>query len=311
MKKMTVVLMGLALFGCSSYEPLGPKSEALLLAEQTSLMEPRTVLWQTTKSPLKDFSVEDIREIEKAFADRSPGDISLIIGTLSILTGNLTGVIDIAGGAAGNIATANHPAAYSHWLVAMPIDQAENGLEAKNLAQETIQRHAIELLEEYGVDLEKVVVKQERKASLTGAKLHPETEYRIKGTDISYGFYEREFYAHNDKYGLVEGRTSLISAEEQYVTSHDTQLSGLDGFNHPYLIENKIAPFDSADGFDTYLKELTARLPKGYMYYQSPKYSRTLIPAIYANGNKYQFLKPEAAAFIEAKKSQALATASQ
>ena len=302
MNRLSALLIVTTLYGCSSSEPIGPKSKALLLAEQTSLMQPQTVLWQTTKSPLRDYSVGDIREIEKAFADKSPGDVSLVFGTLSLMTGNLTGVIDIAGGAASNIATANHPAAYSHWLIAMPRDQAKNGLEAKNLAQETIQRHAIALLDEHGIDLEKVVVKPERFASLTGAKLYPETEYRIKGTEISYGFHEDEFYAHNDKYGLVEGHTSLISAENQYVSSHDTKLSGVYGFNHQYLIKNKIAPFNNPNGLDIFLKELTSRLPRGYMFYQSPKFSKTLIPAIYAEGKKYQFLKPDAAALVEVKK---------
>ncbi|GMQ46128.1 hypothetical protein [Vibrio sp. 10N] len=310
MNKLSTLLIVTSLYGCSSSEPIGPKSEALLLAEQTSLMQPQTVLWQTTESPLRDYSVDDIHEIEKAFADKSPGDVSLVIGTLSVLTGNLTGVIDVAGGAAGNIATANHPAAYSHWLIAMPSEQAENGLRAKNLAQETIQHHAITLLAEYGVDLEKVVVKPESSASLTGAKIYQETEYRIKGTDISYGFYEREFYAHNEKYGLVEGHTSLISAENQYVSSHDTKLSGVYGFNHQYLIKNKIAPFDRPDGLDIFLKELTSRLPQGYMFYQSPKFSKTLIPAIYTDGKKHEFLKPDAAALVEVKKSQVLATTS-
>ena len=105
-----IFLMIITLTGCSSTPPDEAKSQALIIAEQTYLTKDYTVLWSTFESPLKDFSKDDIDEVQKAFEKKSPGDISIFFGALSILSGNLTGVIDIAGGTAGNIASSDHQA---------------------------------------------------------------------------------------------------------------------------------------------------------------------------------------------------------
>lgn len=287
-----IFLMIVALTGCSSTPPDEAKSQALIIAEQTYLTKDYTVLWSTFESPMKDFSKDDIDEVQKAFEKKSPGDISIFFGALSILSGNLTGVIDIAGGTAGNIASSDHQASRSNWVVAIPKNQAVDGLQARNLANTTIQVTAIEMLKEYGIVLEKVIVKQKRKATF-GATLYPETEYQIKGTGISFGFYESELYSQNEKYGLTEGTSTLIAADEQYISSHETIFTGTNGFNKKYFEENNIAPFNGVDGYEQYLKELTKRLPDGYMYYMSPRSSSTLVPAIYTKGNKYNFIQPD------------------
>lgn len=281
----------LALSGCSSPSQQGPKSVALTIAEQTYLTQDYEVLWSTIESPLKDYSQEDIDGIQEAFARKSPGDTALIFGALRVLSGDFTGAIDLAGGTAANISTSNHPASYSGWFVAIPQAEVKDGQSAQIVARDTIQSTAIELLEEHGVYLEKVVINPERK-SMIGATIYQETEYRIKGSDTSFGFYEDEYYMNDEQYEFVEGTTTFLDDKKQYVTSHDTRIGGVHGFNQTYFVENSIHPFSEPDGFDVYMKELTKRLPKGYMYYMAPKSSTTLIPALFIEGNKYNFIQP-------------------
>ncbi|PSV98316.1 hypothetical protein [Photobacterium iliopiscarium] len=287
--KLSLVLLPL-LVGCSTTKEVNNTSEAYNIANQTILTKDYRILLTKYKCPLKDYSADDVKAIQAAFEKRSPGNLSIAFGVLSLLGGDLmSGGIDIVGGTTSNIASSRHRSSNPTWFAAIPKKQAKNGLDATNQVRKTIQNEAINLLEEYGVELEKVVIKSERKA-VFGGEISREVAYKVKNSDVVYGFHFNEFYLSNERVEMVEGRTNFIADKEQFVLGPETQFYGLNIFNKEFFIKNKIAPFDEKDGYDVFMNKLTSRLPQGYFYYSSPSESANFIPAIYKNGKKYLFL---------------------
>ncbi|MGR5416525.1 hypothetical protein ACPV4W_07335 [Vibrio diabolicus] len=108
-KSITATLSILAvLSGCAAKpEPVNPvpfseeNSYALNVANQTLLTR--------NNSPLRDFTQQEKDDITLAIGRaRNGGDTSMLFGGLKLLTLDLTGVIDIAGGAAANLAERDH-----------------------------------------------------------------------------------------------------------------------------------------------------------------------------------------------------------
>lgn len=293
MMKLLSLILSVLIVGCSSIEPVTNPSRAYTIANETYLTKDYSLYFKTYHCKLKDYSLEDLEQLKRATTkSSSAGDVAIAIGVFSILTGNFTGVIDVAGGTAANIANSEHRTARSLWFAAIPANEVENGLEATNLARKTIQNEAIKILEEHGVKLEKIITKSEREATF-GAKLYQETAYKAVKTGAIYGFNLNEFYLQRENLAMVLGNTSFIDAQKQYVSSPETMYYGLNFFNKKYLIDNKISPFDTENGFEIFMLELTSRLPDGYFYYESPRSSRNLIPAVYMKGVKYQFIHPD------------------
>ncbi|WP_162062841.1 hypothetical protein [Vibrio taketomensis] len=67
------------------------------------------------------------------------------------MTGNFTGMIDIAGGLTANIAKTPHVAKQSSWVVRIPLDDATDGMEAWRIAVDTIQENTLKLLATKGL----------------------------------------------------------------------------------------------------------------------------------------------------------------
>ena len=99
MKKLlpSIAITAMLLTGCASTAPEkvvahefnNKNSYAMNVAMQTNLM--------TDNSGLRDFEKDEIDTVRKNI-NKSKGSASKVIGVLGILTGNLTGVIDVAGG---------------------------------------------------------------------------------------------------------------------------------------------------------------------------------------------------------------------
>lgn len=320
--KLIAPLSILFLIGCANppeaIEPVAynsDQSEALNKANQTFLTKSYKYGFKTVKSPLKDFTQEEIAEANTALFKPSGGGASMFFGALSLATGNLTGVIDIAGGTAASIASSDHVAAYSHWIVALEASKFKNGIEAKNHAVEVIQTTAMNLLEEKGNTLRKVVLREEGEAALTGAKLHQSTAYTLNDDLRLFGFYSNDYY--REKGGLELGRTNLVPYDQQYVTARESRVSGgIGGFKS--FLDGVVIGYEGVEGYEQYLLDLTARLPKGYLLYL-PSFPRAnvvtvdkvedwscftcrktkgyfwkthFIPAIYTEGKKLEFIQP-------------------
>jgi hypothetical protein len=281
--------------GCQSTpEPVGSRpfdtnsSEAYNLANQTYLTR--------NKSPLKDFTQEEIEAAKANLIRESGGDTSIFFGAFNILTGNFTGLISVAGGTAANIANSNHLASKQQWLVTLEGENFSTEQEAQSYAVETIRNTAIELLESKG-------------NVFSAQKMHDHlTLYTINGEIYIFGLGIDTYLGKQNSFAKnVEGEfvstTSIVNVE---VT--------------PYMpfIDSKVKGYEGYEGYQQYLFDLTAALPEGFMFYQPsfPNEYRTsvskaedwdcsfcrdhnkyvlwqqAVSEIYKNGKSYSFIKP-------------------
>jgi hypothetical protein len=281
--------------GCQSTpEPVGSRpfdtnsSEAYNLANQTYLTR--------NKSPLKDFTQEEIEEAQASLRRESGGDTSILFGTLSLLTGNLTGIISVAGGTAANIANSDHLASQKQWLVTLKSKDFSTEQEAQSYAVETIRSTAIELLESKG----NVFSPQKIYDHLTLYTVNGELDLFGLGMDTYNG--KQNSFAKN-----LEGEfVSTTSIANVYVA--------------PYMpfMDGKVKGYEGYEGYQQYLLDLTAALPEGFMFYQPSfpneyrisvskaedwdcslcrsinKYVlwQQAVPVIYKSGERYSFIKP-------------------
>ncbi len=285
-------ISSILIVGCATPpSPEVPPSKAYVLASQSYLTKDTHVLWATHESPLRDYSLADVEYIEESYKN-SPGNASVIFGVMSLMTGNFTGMIDIAGGTAANIAKTPHVAKQSSWVVRIPVDDATDGMEAWRIAVDTIQENTLKLLATKGVTPSKIILNEQRLATF-GATIWQDTVYRVDPDDESSGFlYENEMYRNNGKYGLVIDESYLINGKPTYSNSYETMLSGVYAYNGTYFKDKKIHPYDQKDGFALFMKDLTAMMPEHYFYYDAPSANNFYIPTIYQNGAQYRFLNP-------------------
>ena len=151
----TAIASTLLVTGCSSKpERVEPRkfesnhSYAYNIANQTSLLR--------NGSPLKDFTPEEIKSARSALNKNGGGGLSVGIGVIKILTGNLTGAIDVVGGKSANISNSKHHASFSSWIVSIDAKGIRNGFDAKNHVSEEIKRATMEVLESSGHRVEKI-----------------------------------------------------------------------------------------------------------------------------------------------------------
>ncbi|MEZ9900206.1 hypothetical protein AB4332_03755 [Vibrio breoganii] len=308
---VTISCLGLALIGCSSTPDvdLTTASEAYNKAYGTYLTEPFKFGGRTYKSALRDFTEDEAQEAEKAFRQNSGGNVSMLFGGVALLTGDLTGAIDVAGGAVSNIASSNHPSARSGWVVGIDATEAKDGVEAKEIATHIIQSKTIELLRSKGNKIEMVVTKKEGKASLTGAKISAKTAYQLND-QIIFGMNNDHFY--DDKRGF-----ELNDNETQYVVTGNTIWWGVDVGNYMAFDKGYVKGYEGIEGYEQFMSDLTASLPSNFMYYSRPVPRQLLIenkdnsswacdkcleeesfllygqpiPRLYSNGEKLDFIK--------------------
>ncbi|NOI31848.1 hypothetical protein [Vibrio coralliilyticus] len=278
-KKMgcLVAIVG-SLLGCQSTQgTIEPRdfqerfSEAYNIANQTTLTR--------NNSPLKDFSINEIEEMKTAMAKNSGGDASILFGTLSILTGNFTGVIDVVGGNAANLANSNHTAAYSRWFVEIPMDKAGSSEEAWWLAAKAIRQAQIEVYSQFGE-----VKVESKKEGIDYLSIN------LDGKDIALG----GALKHSN---VGKG---VIASEGFYRIGYtDTSFPKFVMPSSPLAIylENQ-----SVDPMAVY-KKISNKLPKGYYLY-IPSFEKQYltqgtyidlhhtVPSIYSSGEKYDFIQP-------------------
>ncbi|GAD89940.1 hypothetical protein VHA01S_030_00150 [Vibrio halioticoli NBRC 102217] len=299
--------LGLIVTGCSSKpEPvdLTQASDAYNMAYGTYLTQPYSFGGRTYQSPLKDFSQDEVETIEKEFNKPNGGNASVFFGAISILTGNFTGVIDVVGGTAANIASSKHPSSRSGWIVSVDATQASDGVQAKQVATKIIQTKTIELLESKGNKIEKVTLKERTK------KRSGTTAYQINDKAI-FGMVTNHYYDNKNAFELNSDKT-------KYVVTGDTNWWGVQIANFMVFDKNYVKGYKGLDGYEKFIKDLTATLPENYKYYSStlPRtqfmentdnsawncdcFDKTIyslnthiIPSIYSQGERYDFIQSE------------------
>ncbi|WJG24711.1 hypothetical protein [Vibrio furnissii] len=294
MKTISAMIgMMTALSGCvAKPEPVNPvpfsdkNSYALNIANQTILTR--------DKSPLRDFSKEEESEIKYAIGrSRNGGDTSLLFGGLKLLTLDLTGLIDVAGGAVSNLADTDHAAGSAHWIIEVDSSLFANELEAQSYILERIDFASKKALSQYGETKKKNV---RDGYSVYFVNTNGE-EYNMGG-----------FHLDKPKSGLLTLRNGSIDQqrEGQYYTYGVSQ--------NDYYLKNMLAKTTTPLMYSVemkrdidlreYYKSLTSYLPEGfYLYLPSlpkAKFGGTtytdyalVLPAIYTQGKKYEFIKPE------------------
>lgn len=308
-KKWAVAMTAIiALAGCASTEQVKPQafdansSYAYNIANQTALTR--------NKSPLKDFTAEDIEKIRRNIGAKSGGDLSVLFGTLSILTGNFTGVIDVVGGTASNIAKSRHTSKYPRYIIALDKDQFKTALEAEQYIYDVTQSALEKTMRHYS---EGTVYQIQPSWSYYGYK---ESRLKVDEADYNLGEFKRDALTgqavklttstlNNNQTKEVWGYG--INDTEPQVTSYK------EFFIYPpvplvYMLDNKTVKYDE------FYKELTSHLPDGFYVYTPPfptqRYyiggtslkdggepydafdTSIVIPAIYTKGEKHEFLKP-------------------
>lgn len=261
-------------------------SYAMNIAMQTNLM--------TDDSGLRDFDKEEIDDVRRNI-NKSKGRTSKVMGTLMILTGNLTGIIDITGGYATDLALSNknkyHQAANSKWIVTLDPHDYISGSEAYKGAVKAIENATKTVLGKYG-EIKNVAhnnkytiyaINHNNKNYMLGVSNNPTKTLKVKNVSL-------------------DGK----AAKPLYVTGIDNKYSQI-GFYSLEVFELVKAKGKTEDDI---LKEITALLPRGYFYYRPSFETNTIpksdfgknvtyintnavVPSIYAQGKRYDFIKPE------------------
>ncbi|UPQ87072.1 hypothetical protein [Vibrio sinaloensis] len=292
-KSITVTLSMLAvLSGCAAKpEPVNPvpfsdkNSYALNVANQTVLTR--------NDSPLRDFTQQEKENITLAIGRaRSGGDTSMLFGGLKLLTLDLTGVIDIAGGAAANLADRDHDSGRDQWIIEVDATKFTSELEAQRYILDTLDKATLETLKKYG-DVSKRNIKD---SGFVYVINDDKNEYNMGGYQLN-----------SPKKGLLSLRTISIDQKVGEFYTYGIK-------NSDYLVENHLVKATSPLSLSVrtkkdidlteYYKDLTKNLPEGFYLYIAAMpqfrvnnttytdYSEVL-PAIYTQGKKYEFIKPE------------------
>ncbi|MEH6529809.1 MAG: hypothetical protein V7735_00515 [Photobacterium frigidiphilum] len=323
LKCSSLICLILSILGCSSnpdYSPIAydaNKSEALNIANQTILTKDYIYALQKKRSPLRDFTQEEVDELKASLQKGSAGNLSIAFGAMSLLTGDLvSGAIDISGGIATNIASSDHLAAQPRWLVVVNKSDFTSALEAKESMEETIKNTAISLLKEKGNQIDQVLLRPKKKAILTGSEISEETGYTINGSSF---LFRKNIKGNNEQLPIV-AHTNLIDSPEQYAAITDKYNVIGNVISVIPFIKGDVEGYHDVAGYYQYLLDLTDLLPDGYYLY-IPTFMKSysfelqsgyewdckdfgckktvvhrlnsqVVPAIYHKGKKHEFIAP-------------------
>ena len=286
LKATMAVLATTVLMGCqSTSKPIEPRpftnehSYAYNIANQTLLTR--------NNSPLKDFTPEEIEDARTKMVKASGAEASVVLGGISMLTGSLIGIINVAGGAAGALAHSDHEAAKSRFIIVLPQDSFSSKQEAMEYIVEKTHRAAFEAFAKYGE------VKEESKGG-----------YSL-------------LYINGNPIGVLTKETY----QDAYLQEREVDINGNKSLVYTYGVENDhrkwnntlvmppsplIASIGGEQSIDysEFFKSYTELLPKGFYIY-TPSFPvakdgtytysdyTQIVPAIYTQGEKYEFIKPQ------------------
>ncbi|MEZ8329183.1 hypothetical protein AB6C40_14965 [Vibrio splendidus] len=291
---LTFLIATTALIGCKSTPPKYQEgtpfatngSFALNIASQTSLTDGGGL---KANSPLRDFSQQEVDKV-KSNVHKSYGSTAKVLGTLSILMGNFTGVLDVAGGYAAEIGNTNHQAVNPRWIIALDKNKFKTKEEALNFAERKVERASIITFENYGKVVQKINNKNKAQ--------YFEIDINGKRAPIGIGSKPKETVPV--EIGLFYKNSSSIPKESYLIGFTGEMFSEFNRTAIPTIANNSIDSLDIIE--EDFYKELTKLLPVGfYLYMPSfPRYRSdgfiytdldAVVPSIYYQGDKYDFIK--------------------
>lgn len=262
-------------------------SYAYNIASQTALTRDH--------SPLRDFTQAEVDEAKTKLTEKNAGDLPIFTGSIFMAMGNLISIIDVAGGAMANLAEQPHEASQSRWIIAVPVEQFASEKQAEKYILDSIHAAAKTTLAKYG-EVAEFVVESNPAATVTKVTtaqgsypigLVRQTDSKDKAllTRTTFPFHGelKEVYAYGfNQYDRVT-KNLLIGAPNPAFLA--TEYKGI-----------KLTEFN---------QELTKELPYGFFLYtpsfprfagngQNFTYPSEIVPAIYAQGEKYDFIQPTA-----------------
>lgn len=292
----------LALTGCASapkeytFTPYqSDRSEAYNIAMQTSLTKD---YWygKTIDSPLKDFSGQEIEAAETNLKEYRAGNAGYASGMIALLSGNLTGIYSIAGGAFTNLGISDHaPSNDTRLIIDIPKSQFKTKKEAEiyiidqvNAAREAVFKN----------------VNKFQVVDLDGLNDFSNINAVVSDKSIPVGPVQRKQSTLNG-YTIVDNNFSINGKHEARYTYGMIGSSGIDLDKTlvvtptPFVYAVEVAPLDTTE----FYIELTKLLPKGfYVYVPSMPQTRWngkiyrdtafLVPSIFTQGKKLEFRKP-------------------
>ncbi len=286
MKNLITISFAVMLTACASstltYKPVAyDKSDsfALNIANQTELV--------SGNSLLRDFTREEVEEGEDRL-NKSAGGLSIGLGALNLLSGNLLGVIDIAGGTAAKIATSNHISADSRWIVLMNKNEYSTPLLAQSEMLKQIRSATKKVLARHG-DVGVKSVNNAETLTLNGVNLGGTLVKTLVGKDNMLDINSYQGVEGKDYYGYgFGGGQQLVFPVSPLIYNAKNQNNSID--------------------YSSLMLEITNELPENYFIY-IPSYSSLLggesgeylryhdvtikVPTIYTEGKAYQFIKPD------------------
>lgn len=177
-----------------------------------------------------------------------------------------------------------------------------------------IEEAVLETLRDKGNVLTRVITRKAGKSTF-GGKIYEDSMY-VLGEDQLTGF-GLDSLGYDELTGMQYGKTNLIDAEQQYVTVWNTSNRPIGSL---YLFyKGHINGYDEGvEGYEQYLKDVTAKWPEVFFLYLPSlpqigyrkvadvedwscatcgdtyfyRMYNVLIPAIYTQGEKHLFLKP-------------------
>ncbi|MCG6202785.1 hypothetical protein [Psychromonas antarctica] len=277
----------------------GEYSIAFNIANQTDLTKDYPFAGKIHRSPLKDFTKQEVIETKsKLESSRSRGGVSEAIGLFNVLTGNLTGVIDIAGGMATDLSSSSdrHPSISSRWIVSVDASEYKNESEAKREILDKIQTAVLNEFKKYDINL--------LETKRNGLTFH---YCQLKSNE----FVELGITHHTDS-----SDKKVEPAIKQMVSFNGVdKLSYAIGLRDAYSYDKLVYPVNlelfthkdvvGDDSYDDFMKRVTEHLPSNYYFYQVsfPKYrafdlklyvnTEMVVPSIYTEGKRYDFIKPD------------------
>lgn len=284
-KTTLALLTALALTGCqSTSEPVEPRefdtnaSYAYNIANQTALTR--------NQSPLRDFTQEEVNDIQTKLTRPSGAEASVVLGSLSVLTGNLTGLVNVAGGGAAYLANSDHMASKARWIIALPKENYPSAEAAVEYARAQIRQSQEHVYSKLGV----VEEKRNEKTKATYLTVSSNNKTIPIGGVVS-----------TKRTPLVtEG---LFMGEMSYLIGFDTEpYPSFMKPTDPLLAAIELSL--TKDVTDEVYSELTMGLDDNFFLYV-PSFRKTsalgksytstqlIVPVIYTQGKKHEFVKPE------------------
>lgn len=292
MKKLLVALSIAVTAGCASdpkvSEPVPfstNHSFAYNVAAQTDLL--------SDHSPLKDFTQEEVEENKAKLKEVSSP--AKYFGVAYMLMGNLTGIIDIAGGGITDMALSNHTASKSRWIVMLPKNQFGTAKEAQDYIKGSIETAGIDVLSKFGIVSKNV----NPKSGLYNYQI------TIDNKTVPVGLVGK---VDDSKVSVQENKSFYDSQTEYqpaftYGLTEDSKLIQNIIITTPTISIANVEAGKSLMTQDALNLAITQKLPKGFYLY-SPSLPRSQAngktytdmsiqtPAIYTQGHKYEFVKP-------------------